>query len=165
MKKIPKWVETTLSFVLIGMFLVAYLVVHVPQKKLPPRIVSQTTIATPVFVHSLTIGKTKLQVAYATTPTEQEQGLSDTPSLAENQGMLFIFSTPTTPSFWMKDMQYPLDIVWIDANKKVVDITRDLSPATFPKTVTPKSPTQYVLEVNAGFAEKNSIAVGATVSF
>jgi hypothetical protein len=165
MKNIPAWLETTLSFLLIGMFFVAYLVVHVPQKKIVPQPVSETNTEILVFNHSLTIGTQKLQVAYASTPSEQQQGLSDTSSLTDNQGMLFIFPTATSPSFWMKDMQYSLDIIWIGSDKKVVDITANLTPSTFPKSFSPKNPAQYVLEVNAGFVEKNVIQIGSPVSF
>ena len=162
----PKWLETTLSFILITLLLVAYLVSHTPQTKNVIIVPAPTTaLAGLVFNHPFTIGQKEIQVALAQTSTEQEQGLSGTSPITENQGLLFIFPNESTPSFWMKDMNYPLDIIWISADKKVVDITPNLKPATFPKTFASKAPILYVLEVQAGFAEKNNIAIGTSVSF
>jgi len=82
--------------------------------------------------------------------------------------MLFLFAVPGIYRFWMPDMNFPLDIVWIDSNKKVIGISADVSnefdPAN-PKFYTPPAPAQYVLEVNAGFASRKNLAVGASVEF
>ena len=117
------------------------------------------------YAHPLIIGDTKIWVAYAVTPAEQEQGLSGTKPLRDDQGMLFIFPSDTSVSFWMKDMNYPLDIIWIDSEKTVRDISPDLDPATYPTTFAPSIPVRYALEVPAGFAAQNAIEVGTKVSF
>src|SRR5690348_9141485 len=67
-------------------------------------------------------------VTVADTPAVRAQGLSDTPSLAKNHGMLFVFQTPDRACFWMKDMRYNLDILWFDANNKLVKLENNLSP-------------------------------------
>ena len=84
--------------------------------------------------------------------------------------MLFIFDQKYQPSFWMFDMNFPLDIIWI-SDDVIVDIDRNV-PIPKPNTLdyqlplyTPEKPINYVLEVNAGFCEKNSIEVGDSVEF
>ena len=111
MKKIPEWLKTTLSVILLALLLVAYLVSHTPEKRSIPSFPTETISTLPVFNHAFTIGTVNLKVAFAALPPEQERGLSGTDSLADDQGMLFLFPTETEVSFWMKDMNYPIDII------------------------------------------------------
>lgn len=113
----------------------------------------------------ISIADTQVEVSIARTPQEQEQGLSGTASLLENSGKLFIFNTPGTYGFWMKDMHYPLDLVWIDANHKIVDITENVAPDTYPQIFYPGSPVTAVLELNAGFSTKHGLSIGEMPSF
>lgn len=99
----------------------------------------------------------------ARTPVEQAQGLSDTKSLASNQGMLFINDTVDQRCFWMKDMLYPLDIIWLDSKKTVVHIEKNLSPDSYPQAFCIDA--QYVIELNAGEADKSGITDGQVLSF
>jgi uncharacterized membrane protein (UPF0127 family) len=85
--------------------------------------------------------------------------------------MLFIFETADQYSFWMKDMRFPLDLVWLSADCVVVDITKGAPPpepgqglADLP-TYRPAEPAQYVLEINAGEAESAGIRIGDPVEF
>ncbi|MDP4007425.1 MAG: DUF192 domain-containing protein [bacterium] len=103
------------------------------------------------------IGETTLKVEVADTNKERSQGLSGRDLIAENEGMLFVFKEPRVYGFWMKDMNFAIDIVWIDSKKKVVGVERNIAPKTFPEVFYPAEPIQYVLEVNAGFAERNDI--------
>ena len=118
--------------------------------------------SSPLYSHSLTIGGVPVQVAFAKTEAEREQGLSDTQPLADNQGMLFFYDTPVIPYFWMKDMRYDLDMIWIE-DGTVADISADAKVSDFPKTYNPKVPVSYVLEVNAGFAALHGIVIGSPV--
>lgn len=120
---------------------------------------------TTVHDATLSIAGTQVRVSIAQTPQEQEQGLSGTPSLPENSGKLFIFNTPGTYGFWMKDMHYPLDLVWIDASHKIVDITESVAPDTYPQIFYPNSPVTAVLELNAGFSTKHGLSIGEMPSF
>ena len=106
-----------------------------------------------------------LLVDIADEPNEQAQGLSGKDKMAENKGMLFIFPQPLVASFWMKDMRFALDMLWIDANSIIVGITKNISPDTFPKTFQPPSPIKYVLEVNSGWSDRNKIKIRDLVSF
>lgn len=108
------------------------------------------------------INNVSIEVELAKTPEQQTRGLSGKATLPENQGMLFLYDKPGFYSFWMKDMQFPIDIVWIGADQKIVDISKNKSPESFPKTFQPQQPAQYVLEVNAGFADRNNITIGDT---
>ena len=94
---------------------------------------------------------------------ERSRGLSQKELLAENAGMLFIFESPGVPGFWMKDMNFSIDIIWIGSHKRVVDITENLAPETFPEVFKPKAQIQYVLEVNAGWVDEHNISIGDTI--
>lgn len=103
-------------------------------------------------------------VELASTDEQRSRGLMDREMLPEDAGMLFIFPEEDNYSFWMKNMRIPLDVVWISREKKVVDITGSVLPcAERCDPFSPKAKAAYVLEVNAGFCEKNGISVGEKV--
>lgn len=101
-----------------------------------------------------------INLLVAQTPDESEWGLSDFPSLPANTGMLFMFPGPGTYSFWMKDMKFSLDIIWLDGDNRVVTIHENISPETYPETFTPTQPISAVIEVPGGFVQKNSLSIG-----
>ena len=111
------------------------------------------------------INKIAITIEIADEPNEQSRGLSGRDSLEENGGMLFVFPESEKYSFWMKEMRFSLDLIWIDENKIITDITKNVSPDTFPATFSPSSPVKYVLEVNAGWSDRHNIKVGNIVSF
>lgn len=103
----------------------------------------------------------------------RKKGLGGTEQLNENEGMLFVFDEKGgigryPPVFWMKDMLIAIDIIWID-DGKIIQIDKDIKPPqkdTPDKDLdryTPKNPVDYVLEVNAGFSDKNNIKAGDSV--
>lgn len=83
----------------------------------------------------------------ARTPEARSRGLSGREGLGENDGLLFIFEEPGYPGFWMKDMKFAIDIIWLDENLTVVDVTKNAAPDSYPQIFHPKSPAQYVLEI------------------
>ncbi len=104
--------------------------------------------------------KSVIQVDAARTFKEHEQGLSDRKELDHDQGMLFIYGRYAEPHFWMKDMLFPLDIIWIN-DGQITGFDENLQPEFPPKTLySPEFPINSVLEVNAGFVEKNGLKVG-----
>jgi len=113
----------------------------------------------------IAINSLRFSAEVADTPELRELGLSYRDRLEENTGMVFIFDTPTATSFWMKDMNFSIDIVWIRADGAIVDITENLAPETYPDTFRPKAPVQYVLEVNAGWAKEHNVSIGDKVEF
>jgi len=106
---------------------------------------------------------TVLELEIVQTQEEQQQGLSGRVALPENVGMLFVYEQATIPIFWMKDMNFSLDIVWIGEDKKIVHITENVAPETYPQTFSPQAPVQYVLEVNANWTNRYSVSVGDKV--
>jgi uncharacterized membrane protein (UPF0127 family) len=86
--------------------------------------------------------------------------------LPQNKGMLFVFQEEQIHAFWMKNMRFPLDIIWADADKRIVDIRENALPCqeSCPHIV-PEFPAKFVLEVNAGFVENNNIQVGDKLEF
>ena len=82
-----------------------------------------------------------------------------------DEGMLFVFPSDGKSSFWMKDMLFSIDMLWIDADGRVVFIVPDASPASYPKSCTPTTQSRYVLELPAGFAMQHTIEVGSKVTF
>ena len=115
--------------------------------------------------NTLSINDVQINIEIADDPSEQAQGLSGREYLAQDSGMLFVFPQPTTPAFWMKDMKFSLDFIWIDEGGEIIEITKSVSPATYPKTFMPPSPVKYVLEVNSGWTEKNGVKVGDKIEF
>lgn len=114
----------------------------------------------------LTINNLRIPVEVVDTPEKRTLGLSYRESLASDSGMLFVMPGRRVSSFWMKEMRFPLDIIWIDGDK-IVNLSQDLPPGgPQPKnSYSSLYPVDQVLEVNAGFAEKNGIKVGDQVIF
>lgn len=106
------------------------------------------------------IGGSVIVAEVADTPAKQQQGLSGRSGLGPDRGMLFVYDESRIPSFWMKDMNFALDIIWIGHEKTVVGITENISPDTYPQTFSPDQPVQYVLEVPAGYANRTGVEVG-----
>lgn len=93
------------------------------------------------------------------------KGFSGRKSLCSNCGMLFVFEKADIYPFWMREMNFPLDIVWIK-DKKIVEIAGSApTPATAGQIMsyTPKTVADLVLELNAGFCEKYNIKIGDEV--
>ncbi len=104
---------------------------------------------------------TTLTFEVARTVQEQEWGLSHRTSLPLNQGMLFVFPTPSIYTFWMKDTLIPLDIVWINHDQIVDSVTLQPQQGNDIPQYTPHVQADRVLEVNAGQAEANGLTLGA----
>ena len=111
------------------------------------------------------IGGQNIKIELAITPAEQERGLSGKTELKENESMLFVFDHPDKHYFWMKDMNFPIDIIWLNDNGEILYIEKDAWPESYPKTFGPEMDSKYVLEVIAGFSEKNNLKVGDEVEF
>ena len=113
----------------------------------------------------VSIGSTIVFSEIADTDALRETGLSGKISLAYGRGMLFVFEQPGFYQFWMKDMNFPIDIIWIGDDKRVVSVTPNATPESYPETFMPAAPVRYVLEVPAGFSEKNNVRPGEQTSF
>lgn len=106
-------------------------------------------------------GDSKWRVEVANTSALRTRGLSYRESLAENSGMLFVFDKPDFYGFWMLGMKFPIDIIFIDENMKIVDIFRDVKPETYPNSFKPSKKSLYVFEVSSG--ESKNLKIGDMV--
>jgi uncharacterized protein len=114
------------------------------------------------------VGDAEVQAEVADTPAEQAKGLSGRPPLAADEGMLFEFAGSSRQAFWMKEMRFPIDIVWIDKGR--VSQVSPSVPAPKPGTpdselplYRPRQAIDSVLEVRSGWARANGVAPGAAV--
>ena len=99
------------------------------------------------------------------TPLLRSRGLSGFAGLKEGEAMLFVFDAPEKYGFWMKDMLFPIDIVWLDEGKRVVHVESNVLPETYPSIFFPESPALYVLELPAGIAARIGVAKGDKADF
>lgn len=99
----------------------------------------------------------------ADTNVARAQGLSGRVSMAEKEGMLFIFNQESNQCFWMKDMRFPLDIIWLNSQNKIVKIEPNVLPDTYPMQFCAIS--QYVVELNRGIAAKNNLKIGQKLAY
>jgi uncharacterized membrane protein (UPF0127 family) len=105
-----------------------------------------------------------VKVEIADNPDLRERGLMYRSNLCENCGMLFIFPSEGKYGFWMKNTKIPLDIIWIDKNKKIIDIiSAEPCSSESCRTYYSSNPALYVLEVNSGYAAINGIKIGDEV--
>lgn len=122
---------------------------QIPQNGQPP-------LATVPF----RIGGRVIEVERAVTGEQRMHGLSARGGLAKDTGMLFVFTNDDTYGFWMKDMRFPIDIIWLDASYTIVDMEERVEPATYPTVFYPSAPARYVLEVPAGFVQEHGLSIG-----
>lgn len=106
----------------------------------------------------------KIDVEIAENQAERSKGLMYRPYIPDSVGMLFIFEQSAPQGFWMKNTSIPLDIIYVDENKKIVSIAKNTKPYS-EESIPSLGNAQYVVEVNAGFSERNNIITGDAISF
>jgi uncharacterized membrane protein (UPF0127 family) len=111
----------------------------------------------------LTIGENELTILIADERTELVKGLGDRDDLPSDHAMLFMFPENGVHGIWMKDMRFPIDIVWFNEGWEVIDIRARVAPETYPEVFYPVSESRYVLEMASGAAEQYGIAVGSVI--
>jgi uncharacterized membrane protein (UPF0127 family) len=110
----------------------------------------------------------KVLVDIAITDKQLQDGLAIKNSLQEREGMLFFLGEPRKASFWMKDMKFPIDIIWLNESFSIVHIEEALQPceSIFScKSYKPNSDALYVLETIAGFANKHDLKKDDVINF
>ena len=122
-----------------------------------------------VYSHALVTTTTgeEIPVEVADTLKKRSLGLGKRASLKKGWGMLFVFEKRKPHRFWMKDMQFPLDIIWLD-NHRIVHITRNAKHANSrdePEVMTSPVPVNFVLEIAAGRAAKLRLKTGQRMKF
>ncbi len=122
------------------------------------------------FEAELCVGGARIRVLVADTQSERAAGLSGYAGLPENAGMLFVFPEPQRPTFWMKGMQFAIDIIWI-RDGTVVQIHDSVAPPANGATddqlprYQPSQPITHVLELTAGSVDSLGITIGSRVEF
>lgn len=120
---------------------------------------------------AVSVGGAAFDVEIAFTREDRERGLSGRDGLAAGAGMLFVFENGRASSFWMRDMRFALDFVWIGDGCEVIEIHADVpappagADVGLLQTYSPEAPARYNLEINAGEAAKRGVEVGDAVKF
>ncbi len=112
---------------------------------------------------TITIGGVPVEASIADTLSSRIKGLSGTPFIPDGVVKLFAFGVPGSHSIWMKDMNYPIDILWVAENGEIVYLKENISPETYPEAFSSPVPAWFVVEANAGFVTNNQIEVGDEV--
>ncbi len=106
----------------------------------------------------------QFNIERADTDALRQKGLSARDSIGARDTMLFVFDNPAQRCFWMKDMKFSIDMVWLDAAKQIVAIEHNVSPNTYPQNFCHDN-AQYVLEFAAGTAKALGLSSMGTVQF
>ncbi len=163
LRRLPRWGV----FALVAAFLAVLFVVYVRIQStyrltvyVPHEVLNQS------WTHETNPKSLKPWVYYldaARTSAKQEKGLGDREKLRFNAGMIFIYDNTANRCFWMKDMRFSIDIIWVDDTKKVTAIEHNVNPKTYPDAFCHDA--QYVIELNAGEAKKADLKQGQQLTF
>lgn len=113
----------------------------------------------------LILGDISIIVEIADTNIEKARGLSGRNMLEEGKGILLVFEEDDYHGIWMKNMKFPIDIIWLDKEFRVISIEKNVLPETYPKVFLPTLPARYVLELNASHSTRYNIDTGTQLSF
>jgi len=108
--------------------------------------------------------KANFDIEIAETEYETQTGLMYRPSMQQKRGMLFIFPDVSARSFYMKNTEFPLDIIYIGEGQKIVSFQKDAQPYN-ESSLPSNAPAKFVLEINAGLSEQLGLQVGDSISF
>ncbi len=123
----------------------------------------EPAVQQPVIIFHTSSGEILVRVEVVDTPDGQRRGLMFRQKLEPMHGMVFVFPRATDRSFWMKNTTISLDMIFVDAQHTVVGVVADTEPLTeTPRTV--GVPSKFVVEVNAGFAEKYGVGAGTRLT-
>ena len=121
---------------------------------------------------NILIGNQNIKAIIADDDCKLTLGLSGNNGLKDDQGMFFIFDKEGNYGFWMKDMKFSLDMIWINSSFEVVGIEKNVSPDTYNASDKKKSEifgesysARYVFELPAGFSDKNNVKIGDKIIF
>lgn len=155
----------------IGMLVVVLLsIVMVNKTNHTPPIATTPTVAQPTsyefmkqgelrFISTKDVFITTIDIEIAQDDSKRTLGLMYRDTMAENQGILFVFNEEEMRSFWMKNTILSLDMIFVNANNEIVTIHKYTKPYS-EESYSSDKPASYVVEVNAGFADKYKLKVG-----
>lgn len=112
---------------------------------------------------------TRIRAEVKIRPFDMQRGMMFRDALPQGEGMLFIHAEPGNYPYWMYNVRIPLDIIWLDANRRIVEISADTPPCQTRASECPtyggKARSQYVLEIGGGEAARYGLKVGDTLVF
>lgn len=110
------------------------------------------------------IGSEKYSIEKVSSPEAMRLGLSGRKDIEQNQVMQFAFGYDGSHCMWMKDMNFAIDIVWLDANNRVVHIKESVRPETYPENFCSPRPARSVLEMRAGEVRRSGLIIGSQIA-
>lgn len=153
----------TILFLVVTFLIIRGVVAFLNSKEASPASASPADILQDQDISENT-EKREFIVEIADTYSKRIKGLSGREFLPENTVLLFVFDEPGYPGIWMKDMKFPIDILWLQGSLsstlKIVHIEKDISPQTYPTIFYPTALSTHVLEANTGFADVFNLKVG-----
>ncbi|MDF4202269.1 DUF192 domain-containing protein [Maribacter sp. SA7] len=117
-----------------------------------------------IFLNASDTVKTKFNIEFAETDYETQTGLMYRKSMEDNQGMLFIFPDQRMHSFYMKNTEFPLEIIYIKEDLKIASFQENAQPLN-ETGLSSQVPIKYVLEINGGLAQELGLSIGDSISF
>lgn len=117
-----------------------------------------------VYLETAGGSEVRVKVEVASTPEERRLGLMHRQGLDKGSGMVFLFEEPEIQTFWMKNTMVSLDMIFIGPDMRVVGVVERTKPMSLAPCMVDE-PSQYVLEVEAGFAQRHGIGAGTSVRF
>ena len=117
-----------------------------------------------IFLNASDTVKTKFNIEFAETDYETQTGLMYRKGMEKNQGMLFIFPDERMHSFYMKNTEFPLDIIYIKENLTIASFQENAQPLN-ETGLSSQVPIKYVLEINGGLAQELGLSIGDSISF
>lgn len=142
-------------FVGAGLLLVGYLFL-ISSREVAPNNTEKTGV--------IGIGSLTIPVLIVNTPESRERGLSGRTALPQDSGMFFDMKSDGNHGIWMKEMYFPIDILWIDSSLRIITIEAFVAPDSYPKVFYPTRSARYVLEVHADFATLHGITLGDQIT-
>jgi uncharacterized membrane protein (UPF0127 family) len=161
----PRQLPTIMFNIIIGTIGLIVLISYLSSIKAIPTLSEYLKIDETGKFLNISIASTTIKAMVATSSVDLQTGLGNRPSLPQDQGMLFVFPRMDFHGIWMLNMAFPIDVVWIDEDKEIVGLTKNIDPKTYPAIFMSPKPVKYILELNSGFIDKNNIATGTLATF
>lgn len=157
--------KTNLIWYLLAFFGIAFVIFFVLQKQDYRESLSGIETYEQVEVSFERQEVPKLETWIADTTFKRSRGLSVVEKLLPNQAMLFVFEESGRHPFWMKDMKFAIDIMWINERGEIIYIKEQASPQDYPEHYAPDETALYVLETTSGFVSQYEIQKNDRVSW
>lgn len=167
MRKLRFKSKNLTPFIIIGLIIIGVVIALVlgEDKPKPPAKVASTGCGTYHKDGVITLNGQPINVEIAYDSRAKTKGLSGRPCIQPNWGMLFDFGQNGRYAIWMKDMKFPIDVIWISAAHNIVAIERNFKPSSYPDKRINQNPARYVLEIKAGQSKVLKLGLDQPVHF